>query len=230
MGQGLQNIGLVMLDGLSAVTSVTGVLGFLVLFAFVMSMAFKLKQANPQTHLGREVFWGYTASLSSFLVLSVGFFLASTPFLPSFGANPYLWGLSFVQFMTLLACCGWVLLMVYLCVPAKAVPQQVSLEKEDDISAMPFVGMLLGFCLSVLLYTQNKWSDQLIGFSTDTEVMGQAAFYGFVFVLPVLVVWTLLVAVFYKLLKRVFESFLPQSITLGLLVLALVYQVVFQYL
>lgn len=230
MGKGLENVLNVMVSGVSVTYSVAAILTFIVMFLFFVNLAFKNKQANAQISAGREVYWGLLSALSSFMLCGVFLFLAHTPLMQHMAYQIYVWGLTVIQFLTLVSLLGWIFLGVYLCLPVKQKKAKAAYGTEDDISMVPYVGVLFGFCMSVLAYGYVEWPKLLVDLVSHTEVVGQASFYGFIYILPVVIVWSLLSLGLYKITKRLFESFVPKALPLIMLAVVFVYQLVFQYL
>lgn len=230
MGSGVDNILNVLASGFTTVYSVSAVLSFLAMFFFFMNLAFKNKQADAQVSTGREVYWGVLSALSSFLLSGVFVFLAHTPLMQHMAYQVYVLGLTVIQFLTLIGLLGWIFLGIYLCLPVKQKKRKVGYGDEDDISMVPYIGVLFGFCMALLTFGVMKFPSDLLNLVMNMEVVGQASFYGFIFILPVVVIWSVLAYGLYMLTNRLFESFVPKFAPLVMLAVVFIYQLAFQYL
>lgn len=230
MGSGVNNILNVLASGFATTYSVSAVLSFLVMFLFFVNLAFKSKQADARISVGREVYWGILSALSCFMLCGVFVFLAHTPLLQYMAYQVYVWGLTVTQFLILISLLGWIFLGVYLCLPVRQKGKKIGYGEEDDISMVPYVGVLFGFCMAMLTFGAVKWPSELLDLVKNTEVVGQGSFYGFVYILPVVVIWSVLAYGLYIVTKRLFESFVPKFAPLVMLTVVFIYQLAFQYL
>lgn len=229
MGKGFEDSLATLASGFAVTLEVSMWVAFVTMFFFVMNLGFKVKQQVPGTEAKKEIFWGMFSSVSSFLLVSVFLFLIHSPLMANSADQSAIWGLTFIEALTLSGMVGWLLLIGYLFLPVRQRDIK-NVEDEDDISSVPFVGVFLGYCLAVFVYGAYEWPQDVMSLTFGMDDMGQAAFYGFLFVLPVALVWGVLGVAFYLFAKALFEHFIPHYVPVVLLAVAFIYQLIFQYL
>jgi hypothetical protein len=161
MTQSFEKLLEVITTGFFTFTHTSAILAFVAMFFFVMHMAVGRPAPFEQKSSKSEIFWGFFSAISSFLLVSVFLFLIHTPLTQMAIYNHFMWGLNLGQFMTLLSLLGWLLLTGYLFLPIQE-KAKISLEDEDDISFVPFIGVFFGFCLSMLTFNDVSWPSHLM--------------------------------------------------------------------
>lgn len=231
MTQGFEKLLEVITSGFLATINLSSILAFVVMFFFVMHMAVgqAVSSEYKNKNIKSEIFWGFFSSLSSFLLVGVFLLLIHTPLTGMAVYDHFMWGLNLGQFMTLISLFGWLLLAGYLFIPVQE-KKKASIEDEDDISFVPFVSVFFGFCLAILTFIDTDWPNMLMKLVTTTELLGQASFYGFIFILPFIIIWGGISLILSLCTRKLFENIIPKIVPVFLLAVTFVYQLVFQYL